>query len=248
MMKRFLLFLIAFLMVFPVFADIETGTERNGNASKALASDKFTIKGYKVKEDGKIEFVVVDSINESLNTFDMEGGTGNQDYVSLTSHLEDLVGTVTASNDPSKEGVLAESAEQLVFSFRLSGSNSGNYDICFVVDDFDGMDASNIGEVIGAQYEMSNLNFVFTNSKDGSNRVGDYSNTGRQVIHSVAVIDGNGTPSDKTLRQPLNINNASSSDYWIFRGAVFLSISEEDYMNAKLGNYSTTVRATLTQL
>ena len=243
-MKKLLTILIMLISIIPAFAaDADSGESTVG---KSLASDSFTVKGYKVKANGELEFVVVDSINESLNTFDNEGGTGDQNYVDLTNHLESLLGTVSRSNDISQEGAISTSAANLIFSYRLSGSDNGQYDISFIVDGFGGSDEDNSDVAIDAMYEMSNLNFVFTNTKDNSNRRGNYSNTGRTVVHSVSVIDGSGTPSDRTLRQPLNIENASSGDYWIFRGAVFLAISKEDFESAKLGNYSTTVTAVLT--
>ena len=210
------------------------------SASAALASDQFTAKGYKVKADGELEFVVVDSINESLYTFSSEGVTGGADSIVLSNHLGDLVGPESLNNDS-----LTEYPERMVFSFRLSGSDNANYDITFNVDNFKGIDEKNAGEQIDAVYEMGNRNFVFTNTKDNSSRAGDYTNTGRTSVDFVAVVNNSATPSDSTLRQPLTVRNAAADDYWIFRGAVFLSISETDYDAAMLGNYSTTITATL---
>ena len=210
------------------------------SASAALASDQFTVKGYKVKADGELEFVVVDSINESLYTFSSEGVTGGADSIVLSNHLGDLVGPESLNNDS-----LTKYPERMVFSFRLSGSDNANYDITFNVDNFKGIDEKNAGEQIDAVYEMGNLNFVFTNTKDNSSRAGDYTNTGRTSVDFVAVVNNSATPSDSTLRQPLTVRNAAADDYWIFRGAVFLSISETDYDAAMLGNYSTTITATL---
>ena len=209
-------------------------------SAESLASDQFTVKGYKVKADGELQFVVVDSINESLNTFDSEGGSGPSNSVELTNHIEDLVGPEGIGANET----LTTDSGRLVFSYRLSGSGNANYDICFVVDNFKGTSESNADEQIDAMYELGNFNFVFSNTKENSQRAGSYENV-REATHKVTISNGASTPTDKTLRQPLSVTNAISDDYWIFRGAVFLSISETDYESAKLGNYSTTVTATL---
>ena len=243
-MRKSMLIILISIMLMPVF----------GAAGDVVSSDTMLLRGFKIKESGVLEFVIVDALNDSLETMvPTTGGVSAGDIV-ITEHLDSFLGNPeTSSLDAIKN--LPNMPERIVFSFRLSGRDPGRYDISFKMNPFNRIPdetslASDAVTTIDAAYALGNLNFVFTDSTVGGSNAGYYDvRTDSPQINdsdkNSAVTFINGSASPDTLKQPLHVVSDGSSS-WIFRGAVFMMVSESDFDDAALGNYSATVTATLT--
>lgn len=208
-----------------------------------IADDFFYVKGYKINPDSGIEFVIVDAINDSLDTIvppDTLGDTINQPII-LTNHLGDYLQTLSTP-------------EEIIFAFRLASQDAGRFDIEFSFTPFTQQNASQ-GEspfTIDAAYTIDNLNFVFSetipeNSSYSGVYIEDLSQgiSANDINKTVRFSDGLAEPSDGKIKQPLKVISDGTHS-WIFRGAIKMAISSTDFQNAPYGTYQSTVTARLT--
>ena len=195
---------------------------------KTLSSDSFEIKGYKITGSDDVEFVITDAISESLNTFQQSNTSGGDVSVPVgeidaTSHM----GTFLSDT----ADISADNVDNIIFSYRLVASNDAKYTITFNITPFTSEDGN---YDIDAAFKTDHQNLVYSDGTQADFPYEPDKETAVTTDKESVVLEDSITPTSGNSRQ------------WIFRGAVLMAVSREDYDDAPRGRYTSRVTATLT--
>lgn len=194
---------------------------------KSLSSDSFEIKGYKITGSGDVEFIITDAISESLNTFQQSNSSGGDvsvpvGEINATNHMGTFLSDTAEIN--------TDNVDNIIFSYRLVASGNTSYTISFELTPF--KDVS--GNTIDAAFKTAHYNSVYSDGTKADFPFEPYKDTAVTTDKNFVVLDGFVTPT------------SANSKPWIFRGAVLMAVSRQDYDNAPRGRYTSRVIATLT--
>ena len=238
-MRRFIILIFALIVLCLVVS--------GADLKETDQTQYLVIKGYKIGKTGEgVELVITDAITESLEVID---GTTPID---ISEHVGALRGNIS-------KGVSIFS-EQIIFSYRASGYSEGSFQLDidfepFILQPLDSGDTvlgeGNINDFIDASWELGHLSYSFPDYSS-DNAGGDFigllegNNTRHNDKADIEGKDGRGRLA--TAWYVSDGNNDGAVPRWIQRGAVALTLSDDGYTNAAIGDYRATVKVTLSQL
>ena len=199
----------------------------------AASKDSFTISAYKIPDavgTERIYLFVFDSIYDSF-------AWGGNDDIDIADKLNSLFGDV----DRPRE--ITFNSDTMVFHVGAIGQGSGNFQMDIYFDPLSRVaDETSSAEVtIPAAYTLGNVRGNFENSSDTSAN-GNKLMLGEMKPFTRAVSSG----SKGTLSQKWNVAGSNSTDRWILRAAVAMTIDKDSFDTIPPGKYSAAVNITCT--
>ena len=204
---------------------------------------EFTIRGYKIKQSDTPILTIVDALTGSLQ--EITGGEINVDgYYTLGS-----ASTATA-----------DTVSDIAFSYRVSGSCTGSYNVSVTVEPFalrtggtdgNGDYLTNDNATIDTSYFLINETVRFLNANsstsDDNFKIENYEPEDSGYVYNKVVRSAKGTLTDGFRITSLGSSTASSADTWIARGAIAFVIDSEDFnaANTQEGTYEADVTVKL---
>ena len=199
----------------------------------AASKDSFTISAYKIPDEvgtERIYLFVFDSIYDSF-------AWGGDDDIDIADKLNSLFGDV----DRPRE--ITFNSDTMVFHVGAIGQGSGNFQMDIYFDPLSRVadETSSADVTIPAAYTLGNVRGNFENSSDTSAN-GNKLTLGEMKSFTGAVSSG----SVGTLSQKWNVAGSSSTDRWILRAAVAMTIDKDSFDTIPPGDYSAAVNITCT--
>ena len=221
MKTRFLalFFIIQFALTALFAADSTTEAE----------TETLIIKAFKVNSSNTSpEFVITDSLPSSLDVIK------NGDEIDVTDYLEYYLG------DDIKK--ISNFSEQIIFSYRVAGAQLGAYEISFDISNF----TNNSNRQINAGFQLGNINYIFSDSAMSVDETESFEIKENSHTSGVVTTTESGSAYLNTSWEISPISGAgatSSPSQWIARGAVAMTISNSDYGEAPMDEYTSSVTA-----
>lgn len=219
MKTRFLalFFIIQFALTALFAADSTTEAE----------TETLIIKAFKVNSSNTSpEFVITDSLPSSLDVIK------NGDEIDVTDYLEYYLGDV-------KE--ISNFSEQIIFSYRVAGAQLGAYEISFDISNF----TNNSNRQINAGFQLGNINYIFSDSAMSVDETESFEIKEKSHTSEVVTTESGSAYLNTSWEiSPISGAGATSSpSQWIARGAVAMTISNSDYSDAPMDEYTSSVTA-----
>ena len=234
MRRKIAVIIMMFLLILPSFTaavDYETTTQ-------------FTVKAYKSNPDANgtpataTLLSVYDALSRALN--EVGQGEGKTGSIDVLPYLNNFLSTSSQIADPKK---------QVLFSYLVSGSQTGVYKLEIKIDPFQGpyivqgdtwTELASMG-TLDTYYQTRDVGFIFPKShtsNDGTQSISGNINFGNKI--QTAPVTYTITWTVSTTAQ-----NGLLTDAWIAEGVIMMALDKTAYDNATTGGYRAKVTVNL---